>query len=110
MSHTVIKSSCPVCGPVDLTPRDLTLNVSARSPEFNHYVFRCPHCQDRVERPATPEVIRLLADGGVIPKTPWEPPVDPETRRPGGLPLTEDDLITFGLKLHFIADIVKHAA
>lgn len=100
---TTIKASCCTCGEVELSPRDITLNVSARMPERSHYVFDCPVCKDRVEKPAGDDVIALLVHGGLVNKTPWEPPTHPEDP-PGGPPLTEDDLIQFGLLLHSVEE------
>jgi uncharacterized protein YlaI len=103
---TTIKASCPVCGEVEVAPRDLTLNVSARFPALSHYVFQCPTCQDRVEKPADEHVQNLLHGNGVVPKTAWEPPVYPEHKsRPDAAPLNEDDLIAFGLLLHGAVDL-----
>lgn len=105
---TAIQAACDVCGPVDLTPRDITLNVSARCPSRSHYCFTCPRCHDRVEKPADERVIALLAGSGVVNKTPWEPPTHPEDP-PGGQQLTEDDLIQFGLALHAFDDAAMRA-
>jgi hypothetical protein len=96
---TAIQTACPVCGLVELSSRQITLNVSARMPERSHYCFTCPTCLDRVERPADDRIIALLAGSGIVNKTQWEPPNHPEEPLPVGPPLTEDDLIRFGLQL-----------
>lgn len=101
MSGATIKANCPTCGNIELPARELTLNVSARFPALSHYVFQCPGCQDRIEKPADAEVVQILYGSGVVPKTAWEPPTYPERKSlPNAPRLNEDDLITFGLLLH----------
>ena len=108
MSAALIKASCLTCGEVDLTPRDITLNVSVRTPDLSHYLFRCPTCRVVVQKPADENIIALLHGNGLVNKTPWELPQHPEDP-PGGAALTLDDLITFGLALHATEDAAMWA-
>lgn len=110
---TTIRATCPECGEVDLTPEMIHLTVvrsedAAVGPD-SYYSFRCPGCEDAVDKPADERIAHLLTTGGVdvtiheggdidqefasfasLPAHPESPP--------GGPPLTPDDLID----LHFL--------
>ena len=62
---TTIKTSCPVCGDVELTPAQMRLVVCSRS-EWSFYAFLCGTCQDEIRKPADDEVVTLLVSGGVV--------------------------------------------
>ena len=62
---TTIKTSCPVCGDVELTPAQMRLVVCSRS-DWSFYAFRCGTCQDEIRKPADDEVVTLLVSGGVV--------------------------------------------
>lgn len=100
---TTIKASCPVCGEQELTPGDIRLMVCRNAPS-SYYEFGCPSCGDDVRKPADDYVISLLMSGGVVAHT-WE-----LAPRPAGPPLTEDDLIAFGLAIETCDDLVVRAA
>jgi hypothetical protein len=63
-----IKATCPMCGDVDLTPRQVRVHV-VEAVEESHsrrtYAFGCPLCHEDVEKPADAEVVRLLTSAGV---------------------------------------------
>jgi rRNA maturation protein Nop10 len=93
---TTIKATCPRCGEVQLTPRDIELRVCTHAPA-SYYVFTCPQCCEDVQKPADDRIIQLLISGGVR-ATVWELPeevLEPRT----GPPLTHDDLLDFHLLL-----------
>lgn len=63
-----IKATCPMCGDVDLTPRQVRVRVTEairESDTRSSYVFGCPQCRQDVEKPADEEVVRLLSSAGV---------------------------------------------
>ncbi len=63
-----IKATCPMCGDVDLTPRQVRVCVTEAIRETDSrssYVFGCPQCRVDVEKPADDEVVRLLSSAGV---------------------------------------------
>ena len=62
---TTIKTSCPVCGDVELTPAQMRLVGCSRS-EWSFYAFLCGTCQDEIRKPADDEVVTLLVSGGVV--------------------------------------------
>jgi hypothetical protein len=95
-----IKATCPVCGDVDLTPRQVTVDVVEAIDESQarrSYHFHCPTCDDTVRKPADAEVVRLLASAGVRVR---RVAVPAEAREPhNGAPLGYDDLLDFALWL-----------
>ena len=62
---TTIKTSCPVCGDVELTPDQMRLVVCSRT-DWSYYSFLCTTCQDEIRKPADDEVVTLLVSGGVL--------------------------------------------
>ena len=71
---TTIKTSCPVCGDVELTPAQMRL-VVCNLADRSFYAFSCGTCRDEVRKPADDEVVALLVSGGVIAER-WEIPAE----------------------------------
>lgn len=94
---TTIKASCPTCGEVELTNRDVSLSVCATTTSLSTYSFVCPRCRDEVRKPADDHVIRLLISGGV-PADVWEIPAEALEIKAGPA-LCYDDLLDFLLQL-----------
>jgi predicted RNA-binding Zn-ribbon protein involved in translation (DUF1610 family) len=102
---TTIRTTCPRCGEVDMSPESILLSIRDRAGEGS-YRFSCPTCMNTIEKPADRKVVALLLSAGVElagegaeelePQAP-RAPESPERHRPGP-PLTVDDLITF----HFL--------
>ena len=93
---TTIKASCPSCGEVELTNKDVRLHVCSHAP-LSYYAFDCPSCHDEVRKPADDHVISLLMSGGVRAEV-WDLPAEAlETKV--GPPLCYDDLLDFALVL-----------
>lgn len=91
---TTIKATCPVCGDVDLTPRDVRLTV-ADAAGWATYTFTCTECHDQIEKPADEEVVALLSSAGVeIDRVPAE-----ALEQHGGAAFTYDDVLDFALWL-----------
>ncbi len=93
---TTIKASCPTCGEVELTSKDISLRVCNHAP-LSYYAFGCPKCSDEVRKPADDHVISLLMSGGVQAQV-WEVPAEALEPKAGPL-LTYDDLLDFVLHL-----------
>ena len=55
-----IKTSCPLCGDVDLTHLDVALYVYENVPERSYYSFHCGGCEEKVVKDASPEIIAQL--------------------------------------------------
>lgn len=103
---TTIKASCPTCGEVELTSKDIALRVCSHAP-LSYYAFDCPKCRDEVRKPADDHIISLLMSGGVRAQV-WEVP--PEALEPKAGPnLTYDDLLDFVLHLSREDGLAAHA-
>jgi predicted RNA-binding Zn-ribbon protein involved in translation (DUF1610 family) len=104
---TTIRTTCPRCGEVDMSPEAILLSIRDRAGEGS-YRFACPACSGTVEKPADRKVVALLLSAGVeldeheAEQGSFEGIVEaaraPSEERPGGPPFTVDDLITF----HFL--------
>ena len=95
-----IKATCPMCGDVDLTPRQVRVHV-VEALEDSHsrrtYAFGCPQCHEDVEKPADAEVVRLLTSAGVrVDRVPV--PAEAREAHSGG-PFGSDDLLDLVLWL-----------
>jgi hypothetical protein len=95
-----IKATCPMCGDVDLVPRQVRVRV-VEAVEESHsrctYAFGCPVCHEDVEKPADEEVVRLLTSAGVrIDRVPV--PAEAREAHQGG-PIGYDDLLDLVLYL-----------
>jgi hypothetical protein len=111
---TTIRTTCPRCGEVDMSPEAILLSVRDRAGEGS-YRFSCPECMNTIEKPADRKVVALLISAGVEladqeggAGVEEAHAVEPPESRPGGPPFTVDDLITF----HFLLrdDEVLHRA
>src|SRR5688572_13771066 len=89
----VIRLGCPRCGEVELSVRDVRLELHRARPESTTYHFGCPACGTKVTKSATPRILLVLKAHGVVADTPDAPP------DPGAPPLTTDDLLDFHLWL-----------
>ncbi len=61
---TTIRTTCAVCGDVELIPTDLSLELTATS-GTGTYVFSCPECGGTQRRPANHRVVSILLATGV---------------------------------------------
>lgn len=92
----IIRASCPDCGDVELTSRDVRVRVNAATNEGS-YAFQCPECQLAVSKAAEPRIIDLLVSSGVelfvwtVPAELLEPRVGPA--------ISYDDLLNFHYEL-----------
>ena len=59
-----IRASCPSCGDVELTSRDVTVQVCATNNQGS-YAFRCPDCRFAVSKLAEQRIVDLLVSSGV---------------------------------------------
>jgi uncharacterized protein YlaI len=94
----MIRTTCAICGEVDLAPEAFELRVVAGgSPE---YTFVCPSCRLRVSKPADTRAVALLVSLGVECRTVAK---QPHTAWP---PITYDDLLGFHEQLEGCDDVM----
>jgi predicted RNA-binding Zn-ribbon protein involved in translation (DUF1610 family) len=105
---TTIRTTCPQCGEVDMTPQAILLSITDRAGEGS-YRFSCPTCLHTIEKPADRKVVALLLSAGVEiddkEKAEREAAaraheVDALEPKPPGPRFTVDDLIAF----HFLLE------
>lgn len=92
----IIRASCPDCGDVELTSRDVTARVNAATNEGS-YAFQCPECEVAVSKVAEPRIIDLLVSSGVELYV-WTMPAELLEEKVGP-PITYDDLLQFHYKV-----------
>src|SRR5439155_25911332 len=110
LDMATIRTSCPGCGEVDLSPDSVLVSVRNDTGE-GAYRFVCPKCMEPVEKRADRRIVALLKSVGVGimesgPEEDWDQAMalaqsipHPESR-PDGEPFTADDVINF----HFLLE------
>lgn len=88
----IIRASCPDCGDVELTSRDVVVRVNSSTNEGS-YAFQCPECALAVSKAAEPRIIDLLVSSGVELYV-WTMPAELLEERIGPK-LNYDDLLSF---------------
>lgn len=86
---TTIRTSCSICGDVELAPSDLSLRL-APDDGTGVYLFECPHCEQVQHRPANHRVVSILLATGVAYEVLDEPG-----------PITEDEIDAFRTALDY---------
>ncbi|NQV06034.1 hypothetical protein HQ535_05750 [bacterium] len=85
---TTIRTTCSICGDVELLPGDLSLELLAVSGSGS-YLFECPGCSEEQRRPANHRVVSILLATGVTYHV-----IEPE-----GEPITEGEIHRFSQAL-----------
>ena len=88
-----IRASCPTCGDVELTTKDVTVQVCSTNNQGS-YSFRCPDCRMAVSKPAEPRIVDLLVSSGVRMSV-WHLPAEMFEPRAAGDVISHDDLLDF---------------
>lgn len=91
-----IRASCPTCGDVELTSRDVTVLVCVTNNEGS-YAFQCPRCRVAVSKNAEPKIVDLLVSSGVRMNV-WQLPAELDEPRTGDA-ISYDDLLEFHFEL-----------
>lgn len=91
-----IRASCPTCGDVELTSRDVTVRVCAADNQGS-YAFRCPECTFAVAKLADPKIVDLLVSSGVRLSV-WHLPAELGESHEGS-PIGYDDVLDFHYEL-----------
>jgi len=93
-----IRATCPDCGDVEFTSRDVQVRLDSEDSGSGTYAFACPVCTVTVVKAAESRTIDLLLASGVA-LLPSDIPAEVR-ERPDGDPLTHDDLLDFHQLLH----------
>ena len=91
-----VRASCPTCGDVELTTREVQVQVCSATDEGT-YSFLCPSCRLIVNKPAEQRVVELLVSAGVKVVS-WDLPAELSECR-SGPPISYDDLLAFHFEL-----------
>jgi hypothetical protein len=87
-----IRASCETCGDVELTTKDVSVQVCADNNQGS-YSFLCPVCLLAVSKQAEQRIIDLLVSSGVRMSL-WSLPAELREHR-GGKAFTWDDVLEF---------------
>ncbi len=91
-----IRASCPTCGDVEMTTRDVQVMVCSTTNEGS-YAFLCPSCTLAVSKPAELDVVDLLVASGVRLSV-WDMPAELAEGHSGPA-ICHDDLLEFHFQL-----------
>lgn len=97
-----IRASCPTCGDVELTTREVRVLLCSTTYESS-YAFQCPTCGVAVAKPAEARVVDVLLASGIV-LTVWHLPAELDEPK-SGPPISYDDLLEFHFQLQRGADL-----
>lgn len=92
----MIRASCPTCGDVELTTRDVRVLLCSTTYQSS-YAFQCPSCRVAVSKPAEPRVVDVLLASGITLSV-WHLPGELDEPHSGS-PISYDDLLEFHFQL-----------
>ena len=92
----MIRASCPTCGDVELTTRDVRVLLCSTTYESS-YAFQCPSCRVAVSKPAEARVVDVLLASGISLSV-WHMPAELDECKSGPA-ISYDDLLAFHFQL-----------
>ncbi len=92
----IIRTTCPTCGDVEMTIRDVRARLCSTTNEGS-YSFRCPQCRLLVSKSIDPSVVDVLVLAGVRIVV-WAMPAELDEPHVGD-PISYDDLLEFHFEL-----------
>lgn len=92
----MIRASCPTCGDVELTQRDVRVLLCSTTNESS-YAFQCPSCRVAVCKPAEARVVDVLLASGIALSV-WHMPAELDELKSGPA-ISYDDLLEFHFQL-----------
>ena len=98
----MIRASCPTCGDVELTTRDVRVLLCSTNYQSS-YAFQCPSCRVAVAKPAEPRVVDVLLASGISLSV-WHMPAELDEVHTGA-PISYDDLLEFHFRLRGDVDV-----
>lgn len=93
---TTIRATCPACGDIQLSVRDVSVRICADD-NRSSYCFLCPTCGFGVAKDADQRIVDLLVSSGVRMDV-WHVP-DELLEEKDGPAFSHDDLLDFHLLL-----------
>ena len=107
--ETVVRSTCPTCGTVDVAADAVTLFVTGPDSDPT-YCYTCPQCFGHVEKPTSSRAISMLRSAGarvvLVPAEVTERAGDVRAARQE---LDDDDLLAFMRELAATDDLARFA-
>lgn len=91
-----IRASCPSCGDVELTTKDVSVQVCSATNQGS-YSFLCPVCRLAVSKQAEARIVDLLVSSGVRLSV-WHLPAELDEAHEGPA-ISYDDLLEFHFDL-----------
>ncbi len=91
-----IRASCPSCGDVELTTKDVSVQVCSANNQGS-YSFLCPVCRLAVSKHAEARIVDLLVSSGVRLSV-WHLPAELDEPHDGPV-ISYDDLLEFHFAL-----------
>lgn len=92
----MIRASCPNCGDVELTTRDVRVLLCSTTYESS-YAFQCPSCRVSVSKAAEARVVDVLLASGISLSV-WHMPAELDEVKDGPA-IGYDDLLEFHFEL-----------
>lgn len=104
--ETVVRSTCPACGTVDVAPEAVTVLVTGEGSD-PIYRYTCPQCYALVEKPTSARAVPMLQSAGAhVVLVPAE--IAERAGRTGEV-LADADLSAFLAALGSSDDLARHA-
>jgi hypothetical protein len=94
---TIVKTTCPRCGDVELIPDDIELRLCSVE-NLSTYHFTCKRCHKIVAKPAADDRIVMLLTSVGVRMVQWDLPAELRETHDGP-PISIDDLIDLRLLL-----------
>ncbi|MGH3743888.1 MAG: hypothetical protein ACRDTP_03400 [Mycobacteriales bacterium] len=105
--ETVVRSTCPACGTVDVPPDAVTVLVAGEDVD-PLYRYTCPQCYAVVEKPTSARAVPMLQSAGA--RVVLVPAEFAERAGRQGEALADDDLSAFLTALGSSDDLARLAA
>lgn len=105
--ETVVRSTCPTCGTVDVAPSEVTVLITSEDVD-PQYRYTCPGCAGVVQKPTSARAIPMLRSAGAT--VIYVPAEVTERAGTAAAALTEDDVDAFCYALEGSDDLARLAS
>jgi len=103
--ETVVRSTCPACGTVDVAASEVT--VLGHPADEPRYRYTCPQCYDVILKPTSEQAVSMLRLAGA---QIFLIPAEIAERDPAARALDADDLLAFSRALERTDELARLAA